>query len=58
VNTLLRWAVGLVVLCIVLRVVAWLVTPALPMLGVIGLLVLIGALVLRGPRSDRGLFHK
>jgi hypothetical protein len=38
--------------------VTWLVAPALPMLGVIGLLVLIGALVLRGPRSSGGLFHK
>lgn len=57
-NTLLRWAAGLVVFCVVLRVVTWLVAPALPMLGVIGLLVLIGALVLRGPRSSGGLFHK
>jgi hypothetical protein len=56
-NMLVRAAIGLVALFIVLRIVAWLVVPVLPMLGVIGLLVLVGALVFRGPRSGGGLFH-
>jgi hypothetical protein len=57
-NVLARAAIGLLALCIVLRIVASLVVPVLPMLGVIGLFVLVGALVFRGPRSGGGLFHR
>jgi hypothetical protein len=55
----LRAAIGLlVVLAISIRVADLLIAPVLPLLAVLGLLIAIGFVVLRGPHSGGGSLRK